>query len=225
MTLPRIEKARIGPHAVVDDGLHLNALPGRKISRLQPLTIGAHARLRFGSVLYAGTRIGNHFETGHHIIVREENRIGNHVSIWNNTTIDYGCTLGNRVKIHCNCYVAQYSILEDDTFLAPGVILANDPFPGSRYSAQTLQGPRILGGAQIGVNVTILPGVVIGRCSIIGAGSVVTQDIPDGSVAWGNPARVQKKCKDLRWPVDYILSRPQANAFYRRRLAGRLVFD
>ncbi len=225
MPQPRIDKARIGPQAVLDEGLHLNALPGRKIRRIQPLTIGSHARLRFGSVLYAGTRIGNHFETGHHVVVREENRIGNHVSIWNNTTIDYGCTIGNHVKIHCNCYVAQYSILEDDTFLAPGVMLANDPFPGSKHSAHALQGPRIRAGAQIGVNVTILPGVQIGRCAMIGAGSVVTQDIPDGSVAWGNPARVQKMCKDLRWSVDYILSRPQANQFYRRKLAGRPVFD
>ncbi len=225
MAPARLQKARIGPHAVLDEGLFLNALSGRKTTSARALIVGPRARIRFGSVLYAGTRIWGHFETGHHVVIREENRIGDDVSIWNNTTIDYGCVIGRRVKIHCNCYIAQYSILEDDVFLAPGVTLANDLFPGSPHAGRVLQGPVIGKGAQVGVNATILPGVKIGARALIGAGSVVTQDVPESAVAWGNPARVYKNRKDLLWPADYFLSRPDTQKFYQKRLAGRPVFD
>lgn len=152
------------------------------------LVLGTGARLRSGTVLYVGSRIGRRFETGHHVVIREENRIGDDVSVWSNTVIDYGCVVGNRVKVHSNCYIAQYTEIEDDAFLAPGVTLANDLFPGSEESAELMGGPSIGAGAQIGVNVTILPYVRIGRAAIVGAGSVVTKDIPDCTIAYGVPA-------------------------------------
>jgi acetyltransferase-like isoleucine patch superfamily enzyme len=148
-------------------------------------------------VLYAGSTIGAGFETGHNVIVREENRIGDDVSVWSNTVIDYGCSIGDRVKIHSNCYVAQYTEIEDDVFLAPGVTIANDLFPGNAESARAMAGPLIQAGAQIGVNVTILPYVTIGRGALIGAGSVVTKDVPAGAVAYGNPAVVARTVADL----------------------------
>src|SRR4029079_8790467 len=82
--------------------------------------IGAGARIRAGSIVYAAVEIGEDFETGHHAIVREENRTGSHCTLWNNSTIDYGCVIGDRVKIHCNVYVAQFTTIEDDRFLAAG---------------------------------------------------------------------------------------------------------
>jgi acetyltransferase-like isoleucine patch superfamily enzyme len=152
------------------------------------LVIGEGARIRSGTVLYAGSRIGRRFETGHHVVVREENRLGDDVSVWSNTMIDYGCIIGDRTKIHCNCYVAQLTEIEDDVFLAPGVSIANDLFPGFEISARAMHGPSIGAGAQIGVNVTILPYVRIGERAIIGAGSVVTKSIPDDTLAYGVPA-------------------------------------
>jgi acetyltransferase-like isoleucine patch superfamily enzyme len=161
------------------------------------LLIGKGGRLRSGTVVYAGSRIGRRFETGHHVVIREQNRIGDDVSVWSNTVIDYGCVVGDRVKVHSNCYIAQYTEIEHDAFLAPGVTFANDLFPGSEESAQWMSGPFIGAGAQIGVNVTILPYVRIGRGSIIGAGSVVTRDIPDGMVAYGVPAVVVRDRADI----------------------------
>jgi acetyltransferase-like isoleucine patch superfamily enzyme len=161
------------------------------------LILATGARLRSGTVLYEGTTIGPRLETGHGVVVREHCMIGEDVSIWSNTVIDYGCRIGNRVKIHCNCYVAQYSELEDDVFLAPGVTIANDLYPGDERSAAVMAGPRIGVGAQIGVNVTILPFVRIGAGALIGAGSVVTRDIPAGVVAFGNPATVRRAVSDL----------------------------
>jgi acetyltransferase-like isoleucine patch superfamily enzyme len=155
------------------------------------LVLGADPRLRSGTVVYAGSRIGARFETGHNVVIREDCTIGDDVSVWSNSVIDYGCVIGDRVKIHANCYIAQFTEIGDEAFLAPGVTIANDLYPGQTDSAEVMCGPWIGPGAQIGVNVTILPFVRIGAGSLIGAGSVVARDIPDGCVAFGNPARVR----------------------------------
>jgi acetyltransferase-like isoleucine patch superfamily enzyme len=162
------------------------------------LIIGSSSLVRSGSVLYAGTTIGAGLETGHNVVIREENRIGDELRIWNSSTIDYGCTIGDRVKIHANCYVAQYTVLEDDVFLAPGVTIANDKYPGWVDAPVGLVGPRIRAGAQIGVNVTILPGVEVGPGALIGSGSVVTRDVPAGAVVVGNPAMPVRTVAELR---------------------------
>jgi len=158
---------------------------------LTELILGPDARVRSGCVLYLGSRIGARFQTGHNVIIREECAIGDDVSVWSNSVVDYGCRIGNRVKIHSNCYVAQYTEIEDDAFLAPGVTIANDLYPGQASSAEMMSGPSIGAGAQIGVNVTILPYVRIGARCLVGAGAVVVRDIPDDTVAFGNPATVR----------------------------------
>ena len=193
---------------------------GYPVSRggTNPLILGAGAELRSGTVLYDGSAIGHRLQTGHGVVVREGCEIGDDVSIWSNSVIDYGCHIGDRVKIHCNCYVAQYTELEDDVFLAPGVTVANDLYPGDKRSAELMAGPRIGAGAQIGVNVTILPYVRIGAGALIGAGSVVTRDIPAGAVAFGNPAAVHRAVTDLP-PVDGRVS-AEAQSASRFRLAG-----
>ncbi|MEU4238602.1 acyltransferase [Actinoplanes sp. NPDC026619] len=161
------------------------------------LVLGEGARLRSGTVLYDGSRIGPGLQTGHGVVIREENEIGADVSVWSNTVVDYGCRIGDRVKIHANCYIAQFTVLEDDVFLAPGVTIANDLYPGDERSAKLMSGPHIEAGAQIGVNVTILPFVRIGAGAIIGSGSVVTRDVPPGFVAYGNPAVPHRKVSEL----------------------------
>lgn len=163
----------------------------------QPLVLGTGARLRSGTVLYDGSTIGRRLQTGHGVVIREGCEVGDDVSVWTNSVIDYGCRVGNRVKIHCNCYLAQFTELDDDVFLAPGVTIANDLYPGDRRSAELMAGPRIGPGAQIGVNVTILPFVRIGAGALIGAGSVVTRDIPAGVVAFGNPAVPRRAVAEL----------------------------
>lgn len=175
----------------------INADPGVEIgypaarSAVAELVIGQDARLRSGTILYAGSRIGDRFETGHHVVVREQCEIADDVSVWSNTVIDYGCRIGAGVKIHSNCYVAQYTEIGPGAFLAPGVTIANDLYPGRAESAEVMSGPSIGAGAQLGVNVTVLPFVRIGENCLVGAGSVVTRDLPAGTVAFGNPARVR----------------------------------
>jgi len=190
----------LGQNCVVDPSALLGYPTGRRIE-LRPVRIGDGARIRSGTAIYASVEIGARFETGHNVVIREENRIGDDCAVWNNSTIDYGCVLGHRVKIHCNVYVAQYTVIEDDVFLAPGVIIANDPHP---LCTKCMQGPTIKAGARIGVNATLLPHLVIGENSLVGAGSVVTRDVPPRAVVVGSPARVVSDVDSLECPFDIV---------------------
>lgn len=192
------------PEITVGKGLHADpgAVIGYRPSRpfkaeRAALVLGADSVIRSGSVIYLGSRIGARFQTGHNVIIREDCQIGDDVSVWSNTVVDYGCRIGDRVKIHSNCYVAQFSEISDGAFLAPGVTIANDLYPGQASSAAVMSGPWIGPRAQIGVNVTILPFVRIGAGCLIGAGAVVVRDVPDGMVAFGSPATVRGEVSDL----------------------------
>ncbi len=178
-------KIEVGPGAQIDEDVILG-YPSPRLTKVGEVRLGRGAKVRSGSVIYQAVKIGDDFQSGHQVVIREENQIGDSVSIWTHTVIDYGCRLGSRVKIHSNCYVAQFTVIEDDVFVAPGTVFANDKYPVSRH----LEGPHLKKGARVGVNVTLLPGVVIGEGALIGAGSVVTKDVPDRMVVLGNPARI-----------------------------------
>jgi len=179
---------RIGIGKILDKNVTLGYQSPRKIST-KDLAIGTGARIRSGTVIYSGTSIGNGLETGHNVVIREENSLGDNVWIWSNAVIDYGCRIGSGVRIHCGCYIAQLTTIEDDVFLAPGVVIAND----KKFVMKPCPGPTIRKAARIGCNVTLLPGIEIGLGAWIGAGSVVTKDVPAGAVVYGNPARVARK--------------------------------
>jgi acetyltransferase-like isoleucine patch superfamily enzyme len=201
----------LGRDCSIDPGVILGYPPGRPVERY-PVRIGDNARIRSGSVVYASVVVGSGFETGHNVVIREGNRIGNDCAIWNHTTVDYDCVLGNRVRIHCNVYVSQYTTIEDDVFLAPGVMLANDPHP---ICTKCMQGPTIRAGARIGIRATILPHIIIGENALVGAGSVVTRDVPPHAVVAGSPARVIGGVDELECPFDIV--KPYENGIDVRR--------
>jgi len=197
----------LGRNCQVDPTAILGFPTGRRIPTTS-LVLGDEAVIRSNTVIYGGSRIGAGLQTGHNVVIREENEVGDHFQIWNNSVVDYGCRIGNNVKLHCNIYVAQFTVLEDEVFLAPGVSIANDPHPGCPDSQRCMRGPTIKRGAQIGVNVTILPFVTIGERALIGSGTVVTKDVPPNTVFYGAPGQPARSIFDLTCMVDNIRERP-----------------
>jgi acetyltransferase-like isoleucine patch superfamily enzyme len=159
--------------------------------------IGAGAIIRSHSVIYCGNRIGNGFRTGHGVMVREDNEIGDDVSIGTNSIVEHHVKIGNGVRLHSNVFVPEYSILEDDCWLGPNVVVTNAKYPRSLTVKDDLVGAHIERGAKVGANVTLLPGVRIGANALVGAGSVVTRDVPPGAVVAGNPAVVINQVSSL----------------------------
>jgi acetyltransferase-like isoleucine patch superfamily enzyme len=192
----------IGKNCKIDPSAIIGALsPGQ--NKNDKTIIGDNAIIRSGTVIYAGTKIGKNLQTGHNVTIREKNIIENNFSIWTGSVIDYGCKIGNNVKIHCNCYVAQFTTIENGVFLAPGVVTTNDPHPGCKFAKQCMCGPVLKKNAQIGANSTIVPFVTVGESALIGAGSIVTKNIPHDVIAYGNPARIHGKISSLKCLFDY----------------------
>jgi UDP-2-acetamido-3-amino-2,3-dideoxy-glucuronate N-acetyltransferase len=144
------------------------------------------------ATLGPGTRIW------HHAQVRERASLGANCIVGKGAYIDFDVAIGSNVKIQNGVFVYHGVTVEDGVFLGPGVILTNDKLPrainpdGSLKSDADWQVSQTLvkRGASIGAGAIILPGVTIGEFGLIGAGAVVTGDVPDFGLAYGNPARI-----------------------------------
>ncbi len=119
-------------------------------------------------------------------------RIGEHCILGQNVNIDRDAVVGNRVKIQNNVSVYKGVIVEDDVFLGPSMVLTNVVNPRSHVSRKhEFKETRICKGATVGANATIVCGHTVGRYAFVGAGAVVTRDVPDHALVLGNPARVR----------------------------------
>lgn len=163
--------------------------------------IGASSTLRSHSVLYAGSTIGARFQTGHHVLVRELNTIGDDVSIGSLSVVEHHVTIGQGVRIHSQCFIPEFTVLEPGAWIGPRVTLTNVPFPRCPDVEKCLRGVHVGRDARVGANATILPGVRIGARALIGAGAVVTKDVPAGAVVIGTAARPVKSIDELICPV------------------------
>lgn len=126
-------------------------------------------------------------------IVLENAEIGNNCNISSHTFIENDVTIGNNVTVKCGVYLWDGLKIEDNVFIGPNATFTNDKYPRSKEYPQKFQTTLIKRGASIGANVTILGGICIGEKAMIGAGSVVTKNIPNGELWVGNPAKLVRK--------------------------------
>jgi UDP-2-acetamido-3-amino-2,3-dideoxy-glucuronate N-acetyltransferase len=119
-------------------------------------------------------------------------KIGRNCKIEAYVYIEGGVIIGDNCKIKPFVFLPTGVTIEDDVFIGPNVTFTNDKYPRARGEWKLLQ-TRVKRGVSIGANCTILPGLTIGEHALVGAGSVVTKDVPDHAVVSGNPARVIKE--------------------------------
>jgi acetyltransferase-like isoleucine patch superfamily enzyme len=174
---------------------------GKKDANLPPTIIGDRANIRSHTVIYYGNKIGCNFQTGHGAMIRELNEIGDDVSVGTGSIVEHHVKIGNRVRLHSHVFIPEYSVLEDDCWIGPNVVLTNARYPKSPRVKDELFGPYIERGAKIGANCTILPGVRVGENALVGSGSVVTKDVPPDAVVVGNPAQVINHISNLPYGV------------------------
>lgn len=154
----------------------------------QPLRIGDRARIHSGTVIYAGTQIGHRFTCGHNVVIRAQCEIGDRVVILHGTILEGKLKIGKGVKIMAQVYIPSGTTIGEMVFIGPGVNILNARLP---MRDGQLQKVTIGHHVVIGGGVTIAPGVTIGNNVFIGAGAVVVKDIPDHTLAYGNPAKIQ----------------------------------
>ncbi|AGB02455.1 DapH/DapD/GlmU-related protein [Methanoregula formicica] len=158
-------------------------------------TIGRNAVLRSGTIIYCDVTIGDDFSTGHNVMIREDTTIGNKVAIGTASVIEGTCTLGSNISIQSMVFIPTRTTIGNGVFIGPNAVLTNDRYPPT--GKPELMGPVIEDNVAIGANVTILPGVRLGRGCGVAAGSVVTKDVPPGVLAIGSPARFRSLPKEM----------------------------
>lgn len=116
--------------------------------------------------------------------------IGEDCNLCDHVFIENDVVIGNRVTVKCGVQLWDGVRLEDDVFVGPNATFTNDPFPRSKQYPKEFSSTIVQKGASIGANASILPGVTIGQYAMVGAGAVVTKDVPPNSIVVGNPARI-----------------------------------
>jgi UDP-2-acetamido-3-amino-2,3-dideoxy-glucuronate N-acetyltransferase len=156
----------------------------------EPLVIGARATVCAGAVLCAGARIGVGAIVGDQANVREGASIGAGTVVGRGSAVGADARIGERVRIQTNVWLTSWTTVEDDVFVGPGVATMNDDTMARRDPDDELRGPTLRRGCRVGGGVLLTPGVEVGEEAFVGAGAVVTRDVPARAVVMGVPARV-----------------------------------
>jgi acetyltransferase-like isoleucine patch superfamily enzyme len=169
---------------------------------LEPTRIGDGTVVSTGAIVFAGSSIGARVILGDQSCVRERVRIGDDVVLGRGSLVENDTSVGALTRIQADAYITAHSTLEENVFIAPCVVTTNDNFMGRTRRRHALtRGPTIRRGARIGGGAILCPGVEIGEDAFVGAGTVVTKDVPPAVVVVGSPARV---LRDV--PEDELLA-------------------
>src|SRR3954468_8038597 len=191
------EGVKVLENAVVGKQPSLSPRSTAKREPLPPTTIGDGTIVSTGAIVFAGATIGARVILGDQSCVRERVVVGDDVVIGRGSLVENDTTIGARTKIQAEAYITAYCALEDDVFIAPCVVTTNDNFMGrTEKRHELIKGPTIRRGARVGGGAILCPAVEIGEEAFVGAGAVVTKDVPPRKIVVGNPARVIRDVPD-----------------------------
>lgn len=216
MSGPRIiGPSQIGENTLIDEEVVIGhpakatLLSQRDLSASQGATIGKRCILRSGTVVYEDVVVGSDVQTAHHVVIREGARIGDGCVFGNGTVIREHAVLGRNVRLMESVVVSEGAEIGNDVFVGPNACLtAGRHMTGALEAAGRLtheeaaalegrcwEGPSVIveDDVRIGANSVILAGVRLGKACVVAAGAVVSNDVPRGGVAGGNPARLLKR--------------------------------
>jgi acetyltransferase-like isoleucine patch superfamily enzyme len=192
---------RILDYAVVGKQPTLSPRSTAKREPLAPAELGPGTVVSTGAIVFAGTRLGARVIVGDQACVRERCQVGDDVVVGRGSLIENDTAVGALTKIQADAYITAYSTLEDNVFVAPRVITTNDNYMGrTEKRFESVRGPTVRRGARIGAGAILLPGIDVGEEAFVGAGAVVTRDVPPRAVVVGSPA---KQIRDV--PDDELL--------------------
>ena len=191
------EGVKVLENAVVGKQPTLSPRSTAKREPLEPTTIGAGTIVSTGAIVFAGSKVGERVILGDQSCVRERVEIGDDVVLGRGSYVENDTTIGAMTKIQAEAYITAYSTLEEHVFIAPCVVTTNDNWMGRTEKRFGLvKGPTIRRGARVGGGAILCPGVEIGAEAFVGAGAVVTKDVPPRALVVGNPARVLREVPD-----------------------------
>jgi acetyltransferase-like isoleucine patch superfamily enzyme len=201
--------ATVYPGTVLGEGVKVleNAVVGKqpvlsprstaKREPLPPAELGDGTVVSTGAIVFAGSSIGARVVLGDQSCIRERVTIGDDVVVGRGSLVENDTTVGAMTKIQADAYITAYSTLEEQVFIAPRVVTTNDDFMGrTERRHELVKGSTIRRGARVGGGAILCPGVEIGEEAFVGAGAVVTKDVPARAVVVGNPARVLREVPD-----------------------------
>lgn len=200
----------LGDNVVIEEGVQLcysNVQKPRELIKDPVVYVGSNTVIRSGCVIHEGVTIGKDCILNHYVIIRSNTHIGDGTSIGDFSKLEGDQTIGKNCSIWTHAHLTAYMTIGDNVFIGPCFNSLNDPAIGYKrpvlHKNRVVKGPTICDGARISGNVTLQPGVVIGKEAIIGTGSVVTRDIPEGVVAFGAPAKgVTRVTKEHYFPEE-----------------------
>jgi len=191
------EGVKVLENAVVGKQPSLSPRSTAKREPQPPTEIGDGTIVSTGAIVFAGSHIGARVILGDQSCVRERVRIGNDVVIGRGSYVENDTTIGDLTKIQADAYITAYSTLEDNVFIAPCVVTTNDNFMGrTERRHELVKGPTIRRGARVGGGAILCPGIEVGEEAFVGAGAVVTKDVPARMLVVGSPARVLRAVQD-----------------------------
>jgi acetyltransferase-like isoleucine patch superfamily enzyme len=191
------ENVRVLEGAVVGKQPSLGARSTAKREPLPPARIGDNTVVSTGAVVFAGSTIGADCIVGDQSCIRERVTLADDCVLGRGSLIENDTTVGAGTRIQAEAYITAYSTLEEDVFIAPCVVTTNDNFMGRTERRKALmKGPTIRRSARVGGGAILCPGVEIGEEAFVGAGAVVTKDVPARKLVVGNPARVLRDVAD-----------------------------